>query len=265
MTQGLRMEWRTVAVLLVASLIGVVAVFPLVFDLMNSGALGQTGTPDIPMPLVLALALLQNGVLLTLAIIGGLALARRVGLKLPLLSAWARRESIPSPRPILKAGVLGGLATGALMVALDAAVFLPHFPPALRSFFDVPLWKRLLAGLVYGGITEEVLMRLFLVSLVAWLLGLVWKSEDGRPAAGAFWTAIALVAILFGLGHLPVTAAMTPLTPMVVARALLLNGVAGVAFGYLFWRHGLEAAMVGHASAHLVLQIPGAMLMKMLL
>ena len=55
------------------------------------------------------------------------------------------------------------------------------------------------------------------------------------------------------------------MTPGLVVRALVLNGVAGAAFGYLYWRHGLEAAMAGHMSAHVVLQIPGVMLLKALL
>ena len=30
------------------------------------------------------------------------------------------------------------------------------------------------------------------------------------------------------------------------------NTLAGLVFGWLFWRHGLEAAMVAHALAHVV-------------
>jgi hypothetical protein len=52
---------------------------------------------------------------------------------------------------------------------------------------------------------------------------------------------------------------------MLVTRALTLNGVAGIAFGYLYWRHGLEAAMLAHMSTHLVLQAPGVMLLKAML
>jgi uncharacterized membrane protein YjjP (DUF1212 family) len=47
-----------------------------------------------------------------------------------------------------------------------------------------------------------------------------------------------------------------------VARALALNGLAGVAFGYLYWKHGLEAAIAGHMSAHVVMQVPGVMLLR---
>jgi hypothetical protein len=36
-------------------------------------------------------------------------------------------------------------------------------------------------------------------------------------------------------------------------RAILLNGVVGVATGYLYWRYGLEAAILAHFSADIVL------------
>jgi len=50
---------------------------------------------------------------------------------------------------------------------------------------------------------EEILMRLFLVSGFAWLLGRFWQNAGGLPTNGAYWTAIFMASILFGLGHLP--------------------------------------------------------------
>jgi membrane protease YdiL (CAAX protease family) len=85
------------------------------------------------------------------------------------------------------------------------------------------------------------------------------------PSSGAFWIAIVLVAVLFGLGHLPATSAVTPLTTTLVLRSLILNGIAGTAFGYLYWRRGLEAAMIGHMSAHLVMQVPGFIILTRML
>ena len=155
--------------------------------------------------------------------------------------------------------------TGAVMVGIEAVFFLRHLPASMLGMFDIPLWKRLLGGVAYGGITEELFMRLFLMSLAAWLLGRWWKTPAGVPVAGAFWAAMFLVAILFGLGHLPATSAITPLTPLLVARALVLNGIAGVAYGYLYWTRGLEAAMAAHMGTHLVLQVPGALLLVSLL
>ncbi len=61
--------------------------------------------------------------------------------------------------------------------------------------------------------------------------------------------------MVFGLGHLPATAALLPLTPRVVARAVVLNGVAAGPFGWLFRRDGIEAAMVAHFAAHILLHV----------
>jgi membrane protease YdiL (CAAX protease family) len=147
---------------------------------------------------------------------------------------------------------------GTLLAVVDATVFFSRLPIALREFGQsVALWKRLLAGLFYGGITEELVMRLFLFSLIAWIFGRVSRKSDGTPSVGAFGLANLTVAVLFALGHLPATHALGPLTPLVVARCFLLNGAASLVFGYLFWRHGLESAMVAHASAHIGLQVLG--------
>jgi membrane protease YdiL (CAAX protease family) len=96
----------------------------------------------------------------------------------------------------------------------------------------------------YGGIGEEILTRLFLVSVIAWIL-------RGR----AIWLAIAIAAALFAAGHLPAAASIVPLTPVLVIRTLVLNSLAGLVFGWLYWRRGLEAAMVAHFSADLVLHV----------
>ena len=259
------LDWKVFAVLLAAGLLGVLAVMPLAIGMVESGSFGPAGVPPIPWPLIVALALVQNGILLSVIILAGMVLSERVGLRMALIRAWARGVPGPAPGSILLPGLGVGAVTGVVLVGIEAAFFLRHLPASMQALFDMPLWKRLLGGVIYGGITEELFMRLFLLSLVAWLLGRRWKTPAGMPAAGAFWVAILGVAVLFGLGHLPATAAVTPLTPLLVVRALVLNGVAGVAFGYLYWKRGLEAAMAAHMGAHLVLQVPGVLLLTRLL
>ena len=125
-----------------------------------------------------------------------------------------------------------------------------------NSDANMPVWKRLLASF-YGGLDEEILMRLFLVSGLVWILSRFWQNTRGMPANGAYWTAILLAALLFGLGHLPATKNITPLTPMLVIRAITLNGIAGIAFGWLYWQYGLEAAMLSHFCADILLHVLG--------
>ena len=256
-----QINWKVFVILFVAALLGVVAVIPYMIALLLSGSMGEI-PDDLPLTLVVPLSIVQNGILLAGAILIGMIVSERVGLRMPLIRAWASGQRPVNAKEVVLPGILLGAAVGVVMVAIEVLFFVNHLPAAMIRLFEIPLWKRLLAGVLYGGITEELLMRLFLLSVVAWLLGNVWKTADKTPSSRAFWAAIILVAILFGLGHLPATSAVAPLTPPLLVRALVLNGIAGVAFGYLYWKRGLEAAMLGHMSTHVVLQIPGVMLIK---
>jgi hypothetical protein len=66
-----------------------------------------------------------------------------------------------------------------------------------------------------------------------------------------------LAAVLFGLGHLPSTHVATglPVDALLIVRAVTLNGLLGLTFGWLYWTFGLEAAMVSHFSADILLHV----------
>ncbi len=62
-----------------------------------------------------------------------------------------------------------------------------------------------------------------------------------------------------GLRHLPATAVQVgELTADVVLFVVGANTAFGILFGYLFWRYGLEAAMIAHAFAHVVSHVAGS-------
>ncbi len=48
-----------------------------------------------------------------------------------------------------------------------------------------------------------------------------------------------------------------PITPLVVAAALILNGIAAVVFGVLYRKRGLEATMIAHFTADFVIYVVG--------
>lgn len=115
--------------------------------------------------------------------------------------------------------------------------------------FTVPL----LARVLYGGITEELLLRWGAMTLLVWLAWRFLQRRQDAPRAGYVWLAIVASALLFGAGHLPAVAVhLDTWTPEVVLFVMGANGVFGVLFGYLFWRYGLEAAMIAHALTHAV-------------
>ena len=48
-----------------------------------------------------------------------------------------------------------------------------------------------------------------------------------------------------------------PLTPVVIVAVISLNTGAGLVFGYLTWRRGLEAAMIAHFCSDVILHLVG--------
>ena len=40
-----------------------------------------------------------------------------------------------------------------------------------------------------------------------------------------------------------------------IVRALVLNGIGGIVFGWLYWKRGLLAAVLAHFSADVVLHV----------
>ncbi len=203
----------------------------------------------LPLEMLIPLQLLQNAVLLAIAIGLGLLLARRTGLGVPLVERWLSGKTVlEEVKAIVVPSVILGVIAGSIIVALEAGFFAPRMGEALSQVPEVPAWQSFLACF-YGGITEELLMRLGLFSLLAWLLGKINHTAEGFPSGVALWAANILVAVLFGIGHLPATATLVPLTPLIVTRALVLNGTAALAFGYLYWTRGLESAMLAHFTA----------------
>jgi hypothetical protein len=143
-----------------------------------------------------------------------------------------------------------GAATTIILLLLDRFMK-PALPEALQASNNTePNWLSSLTAMLYGGITEEILMRWGLMSLLVWIAWKVLKQGITLPSQGIYQGAIVLASLVFGLLHLPATAAIVPLTPLVIIRAILLNGIAGIAFGWLFWQYSLEAAMLSHASFH---------------
>jgi membrane protease YdiL (CAAX protease family) len=100
-------------------------------------------------------------------------------------------------------------------------------------------------------------MRIFLFSLLVWILNKLWRTVDDVPRRQIFWAANIILAVLFGLGHLGSVIPFMPITFKIVLGALLLNSVASIAFTSLYLRRGLEAASLAHFTADFVIWVIG--------
>jgi membrane protease YdiL (CAAX protease family) len=234
---------RLGVVLWVAGMLGVVVVTVMVLPQL----VGQMTLPA-PLWLMSLASLAQSGLLLGLAVWAGVALARAVGLRAPAFEAAVTGRPIgPALQPQLLPGLIAGVAGGVMLFGV-----LRHAPAPLAQVqqrFAVPPIARVL----YGGITEEVLLRWGLMTALVWLAWRFLQHRRGAVKAGFVWLAIGVSALVFGAGHLPVASVMIgSLDATIVAFVIGWNTAFGLLFGYLFWRYGLEAAMIAHALAHVV-------------
>jgi len=213
---------------------------------------GGTAPPLSPW-LIKLLSLIQPSVLLAAATLSGVLLASKVSLSSPAFEALARRQSFATAlRPQIIPGLIGGLI-GAVAVVLSWVLAKPTLPPefAVRAAqFNrlLPIATRLL----YGGVTEEILLRWGLLTFLVWVAWKLLQRGHGQPRDAYFVGAILLSSIVFGLGHLPIAFALgSHLTVPIVLYVVTVNSVFGLIAGYLYWRKGLEAAITAHMLTHI--------------
>ena len=237
-------SWRLGALLWLLGMPGVVAV---VWALVPPMAANQALLP-LPLWAMVLLSGLQTAVLLALCVAAGVWLAPKVGLRAPAVAYCAAGEPIgPALRAQAVPGALGGVAGAAWLWALSLMA------PAALQPSDPGSAVPLVVKLLYGGITEELLVRWGVMTLVLWAGWRVLQRGQGRPANALVAAAVLSSAMLFALGHLPAAQAMAgELTAPVVAFVLVGNAVFGLVAGWLFARHGLEAAIIAHMLAHLL-------------
>ena len=223
-----------------------------------------TPTTAIPTGLSRQLLALLSAVnpllLLSVACLLGAYTAPRVGLHSYAIERRPTAEGLwDHLRTEANVAVGIGIAGGVVIILLDAVLmpFVAQDLPQSVIGASRPTILTVLAyapvRFLYGGITEELMLRFGLMSALVFGGWLVTDRRTERPPPAVVWVAIVIAAVLFGLGHLPALAQAIALTPAVVVRTVLLNAVAGLLFGWLYWRRSLEAAILAHASFHVPL------------
>ena len=207
-------------------------------DEINAVGLGQ-----IPVNLLMGIisAYQSAGYGLILGTVG-IVLAKKIGL-------WKDEKTI-TKQPLLLSiavGIIGGIA----LIVPDLLFFGKYSEVILDSYALKPTAVYIIAAIIYGGIIEEVMLRLFLMSLAALLLHKLFEKNTDKPTTKVLIAANVIAALLFAAGHLPATFAMIGNSPILIFRCFLLNGCLGLLFGYLYRKYGLRYAMIAHAGCHI--------------
>ena len=148
----------------------------------------------------------------------------------------------------LAIALLGGLA----LILPDLLFFGKYNEAIMNSYSEKPTIVYIIGAILYGGVIEEVMLRLFWMTLVASALWKLFAKKEEKPTTAILIVANVIAALLFGVGHLPATLMLLGDSPMIIARCISMNGAFGLLFGYLYCRHGLRYAMLAHAGCHVI-------------
>ncbi|TSB45741.1 CPBP family intramembrane glutamic endopeptidase [Alkalicoccobacillus porphyridii] len=247
-----RKPWRSFLVFLFLGLLAVLSLYPMYVELLPQ-QLAELNIPLMMSVEVLALLSLINPfILISLGVLVGHLVATRSGFTSFIYEKdRLGKPLLPRLQAILLPSILLGVISGVIIMVVEYFIQ-PLLPSALQmtdseatiTFYDFA------SRILYGGIAEEIMLRWGVMSLLVFMMWKVFQRKLTQPTQIIIWIGIILSALLFGLGHYGATAAVTEMTPVVFARMLFLNGFAGIIYGWLYWKKGLEAAMIAHMFTH---------------
>lgn len=247
-----RYPWKTFLFLLAAGVLTGPLVIPYFRGLE---AIATVPIPPEPLTSLVRGLFIRNLILLLPATAIGLFVARRIGLGAPYLESWL--DGAPRPTEpfssIVRPALFWATVTAVIAFAIDGffryALAVDFPAPEIHARIAVPWWRSALASF-WAPWAEEIFDRLFLLSLVAWLLMLVMKLfrlPEGRGRWIALGIATVGTALFFGWYHIDNEALFANPVPSIVAlRTVLIILPVGLAFGWLYVRRGLEAAILSH-------------------
>ncbi|MFK7946697.1 MAG: CPBP family intramembrane glutamic endopeptidase [Saprospiraceae bacterium] len=193
--------------------------------------------------------LLNPTILVLIMVVVGTIFYDKAGLKVPIIErAIGLQNHEISVTEIFKFGVIGGVLSGVLIMIVSL-IFTPMLPAEFQELGE-SMELSLAARFLYGGLTEEIMMRFGFMSFIVWLFSKIFK--ELKPIV--YWLGIAIAAVVFALGHFPIAfqAVENPSTEL-LTYILIGNTIGGLIFGWLYWKKGLEAAFVAHIFAHVVM------------
>ncbi len=130
------------------------------------------------------------------------------------------------------------LAKALFVVVLDTVIFRNNLSPNYVTLYTSPLIPRTPVLCLLAAV-EEVKYRLLVMTGLT-MVAALWRGK----VSGAMFEAIILASQFYGVW------------PQVLNDPIygsLRYWAVGCLWGYLYWRHGWLAALIGHAMSHLVL------------
>ncbi len=246
MKKYVKAHWRFLLFVLIGGLIGGYCMGIYGYDMLPEDTLAILQKQNVTKGMTVLSAMVQYGILFGVVLAAiGIVISEKVHL-------W--KTFRPTKKAVLSTAIIAVIAALCLFPG-DKLIFGSLNEWVRDQYTTAPTIYKITGGLLVGGIIEEVMMRLFFMSLCVWILSRIFYKNVKEIPVQVYMIANLLAAILFAAGHLPGTMMMTTLTPVILIRCFLFNGGLGLGFGYLYRKYGIGYAMIAHGFAHLISDI----------
>ena len=244
MKKFLKENWKFLLLVLLGGLIGGYCTGLYSYDSLSKELLEQLQDQNVTKEMVALSSMIQYGIPFGVVLASiGIVLSKKINL-------W--KEFKIDKKAILTT-IIVAIVDALILFPGDKLIFGSLNSWVLEQYTVKPTIYKMIGGLLVGGIIEEVMLRLFFMSLLVFIISKILKKKEIPTLV--FIISNVIAALLFAAGHLPSTATMTTLTSVIVIRCFLLNGGIGLTFGYLYRKYGIGYAMIAHGGIHLISDI----------
>lgn len=236
-------NWQFLLLVLLGGLLGGYCIGLYSYDSLDPKLLEELQSQNVSKEMIALSSMIQYGIVfgLILAIVG-IILSKKIKL-------W--KEFKINKKAIIATSIIT-IICALLLYPGDKFIFGSLNTWVNEQYVVKPTIYKIVGGLLVGGIIEEVMMRLFFMSLVIFVVSKLFYKNKKEVPVSVFVIANIISTLLFAAGHLPSTSTMTTLTPLIIFRCFLFNGGIGLCFGYLYRKYGIGYAMISHGLCHLI-------------
>lgn len=213
------------------------ALAQLAFPIYSAASLNQAIMP----------LLLPSFIFISALTIPSIAIGSRLSSKLAI--------NYPPLAPPAKAGLQFAIANGLVLgiaLLILRALLQPYLPDELPNYgFRGPIGGLLVS--LGAAIAEEVWFRYGLLTLVFYVYLKIANTD--RLSQTSALILITLIAIVFGLAHLPQLLTYGADSQFAIWATILGNVAVGILYGWCFFKYGLISAITAHFTLDLVLHV----------
>lgn len=249
---------KTAAIVVVLFIIGTLLNIPFSRELKRLKI--EAGNTEVKLSDSILTDIIQTGIygliLGSFLVFVGFWLSRKVQLGAPVIERFfSNRDKTKYPFFTKKLLYTIGLSAGlALVILFIHNLVRSHYP--VTSIIERPSKPFYAIVSFSAGITEEIMFRLGLMSLIIALIHRFKK--EGKPSVNVVWIGIIITAIFFDLIHLPLSKNFANLTLVTVSATMIGNLITGSFFGWVYWKRGLLVAIIVHIVWDLVFHVIGS-------